>query len=142
MLIYMHRMVEGQVLTLIDMPLIAMRAGQYMSIYMVLHLFAHDLVTRYLCLRTWYLGSMTQCIRNHRLFTRLIHNLDWHINEFFLPACLVLVQSGLHGKMLQWFMVRHDHSNLSLYVGLPTAAGCHNCVKLSVMCCIIFLCCH
>ena len=105
MLTYMHRMIEGCILSLINMPLIAMRASQYMSIYVALHRFARNLVTWYLGLRTWYLGSTTQFVRNHSLFARLIHNLDWHVNEFFLPARLVLVQIGLCWEILQWFMV-------------------------------------
>ena len=36
MVTYMHKMIEGRVFSLINMPLIAMQAGQYMSIYMVL----------------------------------------------------------------------------------------------------------
>ena len=36
-LIYIHRVIEGCIFSLINMPLIAMRAGQYMSIYVVLH---------------------------------------------------------------------------------------------------------
>ena len=143
MLIYMHRMVEGCVFSLINMPLIAMRAGQYMSIYVAAALICmHKLVTWYLRLHTWYLGSMTQCIRNHSLFARLIHNFDWRIYKFFLPARLALVQSGLCWKMFQWFMVRHDHGYLSLDVGSPMMAGLYNCIKLSIMCCIISLCCH
>ena len=95
MVIYMHRMVEGCVFSLIDMPLIAMRASQYMSIYVALRRFAHDLVIWYLHLRTWYLGLTTQCIRNHSLFARLIHDFHWRVYQFFLPAHLALVQSGL-----------------------------------------------
>ena len=99
MLTYMHRMIEGRIFSLIDMPLIAMRASQYMSIYVVLRRFAHDLVTWYLRLRTWYLGSTTQCVRNHSLFARLIHDFDWRVYQFFLPVRLALVQSGLCWKM-------------------------------------------
>jgi hypothetical protein len=83
MLTYMHRMIEGRIFSLIDMPLIAMRASQYMSIYLALRRFAHDLVTWYLRLRTWYLGSTTQCVRNHSLFARLIHDFDWRVYQFF-----------------------------------------------------------
>ena len=92
--------------------------------------------------RAWYLGSTTQCIRSHSLFARLIHKLDWRVNEFFLPALLALVQSGLHGKLFQWFIVQHDHGYLSLDVGSPTAAGIYNYVKLYVLCGLISLCCH
>ena len=99
MLTYMHRMIEGRIFSLIDMPLIAMRASQYMSIYVALRRFARDLVTWYLRLRTWYLGSTTQCVRNHSLFARLIHDFDWCVYQFFLPARLALVQSGLRWKM-------------------------------------------
>ena len=95
MLTYMHRMIEGRIFSLIDMPLIAMQASQYMSIYVALRRFARDLVTWYLRLRTWYLGSTTQCVRNHSLFARLIHDFDWRVYQFFLPARLALVQSGL-----------------------------------------------
>ena len=70
MLTYMHRMIEGRIISLIDMPLIAVRASQYMSIYVALRRFAHDVVTWYLRLRTWYLGLMIQCVRNHSLFAR------------------------------------------------------------------------
>ena len=91
MLTYMHRMIEGCIFSLIDMPLIAVRASQYMSIYVALRRFARDLVTWYLHLRTWYLGSTTQCVRNHSLFARLIHEFDWRVYQFFLPACLALV---------------------------------------------------
>ena len=99
MLTYMHRMIEGRIFSLIDMPLIAMRASQYMSIYVALRRFARDLVTWYLRLRTWYLGSTTQCVRNHSLFARLIHDFDWRVYQFFLPARLALVQSGLCWEM-------------------------------------------
>ena len=114
MVIYMHKMIEGHVLSLIDMPLIAMRASQYMSIYVGLRRFARDLVSWYLRLHTWYLGSTTQCIRNHSLFARLIHNFDWRVYQFFLPARLALVQSGLFWEMFQWFMIQHDHGYLFL----------------------------
>ena len=93
-------------------------------------------------MHTWYLGSMTQCIGNHSLFARLIHNLNWRVNKFFLPACLGLIQSELHGKMFQWFMVQHDHGYLSLDVGSPMVASLYNCIKLSVVCYIMSLCCH
>ena len=142
MLTYMHRMIICCIFSLIDMPLIAMRASQYMSIYVVLCRFVRNLVTWYLRLRTWYLGSMTQCVRNHSLFARLIHNFNWRVYQFFLPARLALVQSGLCWKMFQWFMVRHAHGYLSLDVGSPMMAGLYNCIKLSVMCCIISLCCR
>ena len=142
MLTYMHRMTEGRIFSLIDMPLIAMQASQYMSIHVVLRRFAHDLVTWYLRLHTWYLGSTTQCVRNHSLFARLIHNLDWHIYELLLPAPLVLVQSGLCREMFQWFMIQHDHGYLSLDVGSPATASLYNSIKLSVVCCIISLCCR
>ena len=79
MLTYMHRMIEGRIFSLVDMPLIAMRASQYMSIYVALRRFVRDLVTRYLRLRIWYLGLTTQCIRNHSLFARLIHDFDWRV---------------------------------------------------------------
>ena len=65
-------MIEGRIFSLINMPLIAMRASQYMSIYMALRRFAHDLVT-------WYLGATTQCVRNHSLFARLIHDFNWRV---------------------------------------------------------------
>ena len=79
MLTYIHRMVEGCVFSLINMPLIAMQSGQHLFIYVALGLFMYNLVTWYLCLRTWYLGSTTQCIRNHSLFARLIHDFDWRV---------------------------------------------------------------
>ena len=142
MLTYMHRMIEGRIFSLIDMPLIAMRASQYMSIYVALRRFARDLVTWYLRLRTWYLGSTTQCVRNHSLFARLIHDFDWRIYQFFLPARLALVQSGLCREMFQWFMIRHDHGYLSLDVGSPATASLYNSIKLSVVCCVISLCCR
>ena len=91
MLTYMHRIIESCVFSLIDMPLFAMQASQYMSIYVALHCFVHDLVTWYLRLCTWYLGSTTQCVTNHSLFARLIHNFDWRVYQFFLPARLALV---------------------------------------------------
>ena len=121
-------MVEGRIFSFIDMPLIAMRASQYMSIYVALHRFARNLVTWYLRLHTWYLGSTTQCVRNHSIFSRLIHNPNWCVYQFFLPACLALVQSGLCWEMFQWFMIRHDHGYLSLDVGSPATASLYNCI--------------
>ena len=47
MLTYMHRMIEGRIFSLIDMPFIAVWASQYMSIYVALCRFARDLVTWY-----------------------------------------------------------------------------------------------
>ena len=105
MLTYVQRVIERRVFSLIDMPLVAVWTGKYLSIYMALRYFARDLVTWYPCLRAWYLGSTTQCVRNHSLLTRLIYNFDWRIDEFFLSARLALIQSGLCREVFQWFMI-------------------------------------
>ena len=140
-LIYMQSKIECWVITLVDMPLVTVEAGKGLSTPVVLHWFVRDLVTWYQGLHTWYPGSMTQCDRNHSLLTRLVYNYNysWCINKFFLPAYLALLQSGLHGKMLWWFMIWDDHSYLSLDVESLMVAGLYNCKKLSVVCCVISL---
>ena len=91
-------MIEGCIFSLINMPLIAMRASQYMSMYVALRRFARDLVTWYLRLRTWYLGSTTQYVRNHSLFARLIHDFDWSVYQFSYQRAWRLFRAGCVGK--------------------------------------------
>ena len=127
----------------LDQHAIDCNAGKSVHVYLRgAALICEQLSHLYLCLHTWCLGSMTQCVRNHSLFARLIHDFDWRVYQFFLPVRLALVLSGLCREMFQWLMIRHDHGYLSLDVGLPATAGLYNSIYLSVGCCIISLCCH
>ena len=57
MLKCMQGIVKGCIFTLVDMPLVAVWAGKYLCVYVVLHQLVHDLVNWYLYLHTWYLRS-------------------------------------------------------------------------------------
>ena len=58
MLLYMQGIVKCCVFTLVNMPLVTVWAGKYLSVYVALRQFARNLVSWYLCLCAWYLQAL------------------------------------------------------------------------------------